>query len=735
MSKSNRRFLVQYILILFLLLLLFLFVYSAVEKMYRQDIREDCLNSIQQGCQQLRTEVQRLNYFSASLRENSDFHEVCHKAPPYSSKDLYAIKKLQTEIHDTMAFYTVSSNLLLDMGVLLPNDICLTRDYCFPDVREYYPIFLKYGDVSLETWENLVRGGENNLRFLPAVPCWNYGNKQYSVIQLSCAVNNPVYTASGHVFFQLDAQEFISILVPASVLETGAVQVYDRKNDTQLISSGNWAQSASEIVQYEDPLNGITFRVMISGRMISQKTAAMRSIFYFGFAAYLVIGLVLSLLFSRRNAKPIESLVNMIREGEGEPEDKKQSDYQYIENSFRRIGIDLSRAEALIAQQAGNVRSAVIERLINGLIYTQEEWDEARRELPDFPEKYCVLYVMVLSDESEMDAKRTLCQRQLLSSFGEKLIVHFTERQLILAILPLNESRPVPESYRKPLRDFMDIMQGWHAVSVLMAVSAAFDSMALLHEACRQARHYFRFPNHFEDRILFHDAMQALSVNEPSLDYIDDQRFYMLIHHGEKELCRQQIQYVRENINACAFVDDSFLHLTFDSFRQIFSRLHYDLHARGLTPPALPAYSQKMNVEQLFEEILAHADALCGLWAEAARQDESAIEHAILDYISRNIFDPGLCIQQVLDQYGISERTLQRYMHTTVQKSFFEYISDIRLERARTLVLQTSMPLQSIAEKCGFSLTNTFYKAYSRRWGVSPGNDRKNNGALPEEEE
>ena len=716
-------------------MLLYLSVYSAVANSYHQDIREDCLNSIQIGCQQLRTEVQRLNYFSSSLRDNSNFHEVCNKTPPFSSSDLYTIKKLQTEIHDTMAFYTVSSNLLLDMGVLLPNDICLTYHYCFPNVSEYYPTFLRYGNDSLDEWTASIRSADQNLRFLPAVPCWNYENKQYSVIQLSCVVNHPAHMASGHVFFHLDAQEFISILIPSSLLEMGAVELYDCQNDTLLISNGDWTQTAREIVPYEDTLNGLSFRVMISEQLISQKTAAMRTIFDIGFAAYLVIGLILSLLFSRRNAKPIEKLVNMISADDEQPKDEKQSDYQYIENSFRRIGIDLSRAQTLIAQQADNIRSAVIERLINGLIYTREEWDEVLKELPDFPESYCVLYVMVLSDQNEIDAKRTLCQSQLKNSFGQKLIVHFTEPQMILAILPLSESLPNPESYRKPLRDFMDIMQGCYSVSVMMAVSSSFESITLMHEACRQARHYFRFTDHFEDRILFHDDVQAVLSHEQNLEFIDSQRFYMLIRSGEKELCRQQIQYVQENIRACTFVDDSYLHLTFDSFRQIFSRLHYDLQARGLTPPLLPTYSQKKNVEQLFEEIIVHADALCDLWTEAARQDESAIEQSILDYISRNIFDPSLCIQRVLDQYGISERTLQRYMHATVQKSFFEYVSDIRLERARTLVLQTSMPFQTIGEKCGFSLTNTFYKAYARRWGISPGSDRKSNGIHSAEEE
>ncbi len=734
MTHSNRRFFAQYLLVLGLLLLIFLSVYSAVSGRYRQEIRENCLENIRESCEQLRDEVQRLNFVCSSLRVNRTFHEVSNKQRPYTSRDLYTIKKLQTDIQSMMSYMFASDDLLIEMGVLLSNQICLTGEYCFPNADEWYPVFFRYGDLSLGEWEQLVRGREYDLRFLPAMTCTNYRDEECRVIQLSCSVPNPFSGTMENVFFLLDAEAFISFLAPRDVLETGAVEVSDRKNSALLVSFGDWEQASSDMVTYEDSLNGLFFRVMIPRELIARKTLPMRRIFYLGFLVYLLIGLLLSLFFSRKNARPLDSIVTLIHTYDREAGNSGEPAYQVIEKSFRRIGIDLKRAEALIAEQSGNLRSAQMERLIGGLIYTQEDWAEVMREFPDFPEKYCVMYMTVLSDENEVEAKRILCERQMRACLGEKLIIHLTEKQLLLAVLPLNVDYPVPESYRPKLLDVIHILQDRDSVSVLSAVSAAFDTVQLIHEACRQARHLLRFENiRLQEKILFYGKMKLLQPDR----YADltDSRLGMLIRNGDRAMCLQQIRYMAEEINRVGPVDESFLHLTFDSVRQVFCQLHYDLKTKGMEPPMLPSYSQKLNVGQLFESIRVHAEQLCESFEKVNKRSKESQEKEILGYIDRNVFDHNLCVQQILDQFGISERTLQRYMHNAAGKSFFEYISDIRLEKARELVRKTDMPIQEIGRICAFDLPNTFYKAYSRRWGVSPISDRKNSESLSSEQE
>ena len=54
-----------------------------------------------------------------------------------------------------------------------------------------------------------------------------------------------------------------------------------------------------------------------------------------------------------------------------------------------------------------------------------------------------------------------------------------------------------------------------------------------------------------------------------------------------------------------------------------------------------------------------------------------------------------------------------------------EYLQDIRMKKARELLLKTDMQISEISEACGFSDTNYFIACFSERFGTPPKKFRK----------
>jgi len=73
---------------------------------------------------------------------------------------------------------------------------------------------------------------------------------------------------------------------------------------------------------------------------------------------------------------------------------------------------------------------------------------------------------------------------------------------------------------------------------------------------------------------------------------------------------------------------------------------------------------------------------------------------------------------------GVSERQLDRLFLAQVGKGLSAYYLNIRLERARRLVLQTSLSLTEIAVACGFNSASTFSKSYRAAFGEPPSRER-----------
>jgi transcriptional regulator GlxA family with amidase domain len=71
-------------------------------------------------------------------------------------------------------------------------------------------------------------------------------------------------------------------------------------------------------------------------------------------------------------------------------------------------------------------------------------------------------------------------------------------------------------------------------------------------------------------------------------------------------------------------------------------------------------------------------------------------------------------------EVGISTRQLERLFRKYLNTSPKVYYLDLRLEKARTLLLQTDMSISEISVACGFNSTSHFSKCYRRNFGVSP---------------
>ena len=91
--------------------------------------------------------------------------------------------------------------------------------------------------------------------------------------------------------------------------------------------------------------------------------------------------------------------------------------------------------------------------------------------------------------------------------------------------------------------------------------------------------------------------------------------------------------------------------------------------------------------------------------------------------MERNLEEP-LTLKEITQYIGISPRHLQRLFHYYTGKTPVQFYLDVRLDRARGLVTQTELSLVEIAGSCGFSRSETFSRAYRKRFGITPSKDR-----------
>ncbi len=105
---------------------------------------------------------------------------------------------------------------------------------------------------------------------------------------------------------------------------------------------------------------------------------------------------------------------------------------------------------------------------------------------------------------------------------------------------------------------------------------------------------------------------------------------------------------------------------------------------------------------------------------------ENLIEAAAL--MEANIEEP-LSLDEIAALVGVSRRQIERLFKRYVGQVPTKYYLDMRLRRARELLLQTAMSIMQVAVACGFQSPPHFSKCYRMLFGHTPSAERQGSRA------
>jgi len=128
--------------------------------------------------------------------------------------------------------------------------------------------------------------------------------------------------------------------------------------------------------------------------------------------------------------------------------------------------------------------------------------------------------------------------------------------------------------------------------------------------------------------------------------------------------------------------------------------------------------------EQFIVERIRDADdrQYVPLRAQVGNVHRSVITVASL--MEANIENP-LPLEDIARQSGLSRRQIERLFQRHVNCVPKRYYLELRLKRARELLLQTSMPIMAISTACGFKSPPHFSKCYRSHYGRPPTAERQ----------
>jgi transcriptional regulator GlxA family with amidase domain len=99
----------------------------------------------------------------------------------------------------------------------------------------------------------------------------------------------------------------------------------------------------------------------------------------------------------------------------------------------------------------------------------------------------------------------------------------------------------------------------------------------------------------------------------------------------------------------------------------------------------------------------------------------------VIQMMEGNIEDP-MSPADLAEEVGMSTRQLERLFRRYLNRSPKRYYMELRLQKARNLLMQTDMSVINVALACGFASPSHFSKCYRAHYNTTPYRERGTQG-------
>lgn len=120
---------------------------------------------------------------------------------------------------------------------------------------------------------------------------------------------------------------------------------------------------------------------------------------------------------------------------------------------------------------------------------------------------------------------------------------------------------------------------------------------------------------------------------------------------------------------------------------------------------------------------------------DSSKQYDTELIQKVLDYIQTHLEEPLPSSKEMSKMFGTNEFYLKDSFRKMLKTSIYQFYNDERLKKAHLLIEETEIPLKEIAFICGFNDYTNFYKAFKKKFNLTPREIKHNSDIKKSSEE
>ncbi len=745
-AKVFKNFILSYIIILMLpmfimsFIVLFHFV-NVLKEEVETNLRTPFIKSVDN----FDTQVTQLTRISLQIELNDILRTVNVNKRPYDAiKVKNELLKYNTNSFvDDIFIYNYNDDFISSFNFLCSlevfNDFILDRELTDFDLIAFKESN-KQSDMYFFPKDSIfLANRQNHLMFLNKIPINNtnkYGIIMYMISEDALRnVLAPALSENNHIFI-VDPETREILFSFSETPDSELQQVFGEKVkeipaivEIKEIKTGHGKYSA----YFQESAAPYLFAQLMPNDLLSSRINQIRVIYLISMAAIFVIGGFLIAILMRINYSPIKKLNKLIEENFQTPRNTagdKLNELELLEYALLQYNRENTHLKEFAASNKNVIKNYLIDCFLAGQAKEIDNIIETCRsaDLEFNMDYYCVIIIMSSNINDITDSQVSGILSSVIPSANSQVILHRNMR--FNSIVIIYGSSTNDESHSQQMaREIQKRLNEEYNSDIRIGIGNFYDSIFNISSSYEEALRVLEYNSILSKSgiISFNEIMQK---SDHRVDYP-----FALLEKLEESVRSSDIIGIRDNINRLVeHMKNENLSLfwikniCYDTVNTISKELLRKFrHSPLLNKPYIERiYSSNINTfEDIIEIMKEISEDVTNYLSVDKESYELKLLQQIIKYIRENFQDPDFSLQSLADSLQMSTPYLSQYFKKNTEYTISEYVTRLRMEKAKELLLNTDMGVNEIAYEVGYYSVPSFIRKFREKEKVTPGQFKK----------
>ncbi len=682
-----KRDLIRCAIVIFCFVVVIVPIYLKCSEVVYEDLQDKLQRNIVFGSELIEKEIDSQNIMIEKLKLSHTYNQLRKKSGSIVSPEENVTLSEMQDYYSNLcsAFFIQESTMLL----FNKNDIMIDKNSITPyamDIYGYSWSFdnLNYTEFKEKLFERAYRG-----EFPPHM---KYKGAKGDKLAYLKTIGSNLNNENSIMISIFDLQTIIKQCGLEEIAKTGNVYIENWNGD--MLGSSEKTQHTAMKIKHQFSSVPITVTVEVSDEYVSAQMVGIRRVIAIYFIIAMIGVIFIVLMYAYKHWKMVNEIAEVFGKDELSGIGVLDIDHKFIKE--HRLKVD---------GQKRKINELMTERVFSSLLnngVNDEELSLLKENLLQNTSSFCLM--MVKFEETE-----SFATEDIVSRFYENhvnIIIHTkTDSDIIVVLI---DAQSINVAQLKQLTHNMIFDEN---LNIRVVVSGVHNELSEITGISRQMRNVLIYLENSSFVQLDEIKRDETYDNFISFEYT--KQLYEHIMNGNVRLAvrhvYEQWYYLAENPSTTDEISKLF-YWQYGVIIQIAGELGY----KGKLP--VLRYG---NIVDIAQEIITVVEKLAVLSNE---KNSEGINRAgqVIKYIDENCYDSKFYMQNLCDEFNLSERTVSEIVKSETGMRFSDYVGTMRIKRVEKLLSETDISINDIASMCGFASNNALYKAFKRVHTLSP---------------